>query len=401
MSTNRERVRYNGIMEIAKKDFNIKEKDVKCSIMIPKTKIRDQGETGRCWIEVGLDEIEYLCMLKSGNCVPSLSTNYIAYFDLKEKIRIFLEQIYSTKDVDISNFQINHWLSKPVQDAGQRVVLYKLLDKYGIIPEKYDLYSVSNKDTHALIAGINQKLRLCAFQIRNDNKKPDDVIDEVYLILDTVLAKPIESFEYEGKTVTPIEYYKEYIKPYIDEYISVINVPTETRPFNREFRVKWLLSNTEKGSEINYINISIDVFKEMIIRQLKENIPVWIGVDGEHFTDKMLGVFDTDMYDFNELFDISLDIKKGEAAVYKDSLMSHAMYLCGVDIKGEKIDHWCAKNSYGEECGQEGYVYISPEWFDRYVYQAVIKREIANDYLNIEDKSIIWLEAWDSIGCLA
>lgn len=85
-------------------------------------------------------------------------------------------------------------------------------------------------------------------------------------------------------------------------------------------------------------------------------------------------------------------------------MMTHAMLLCGVDIENGLVQRWCVKNSFGDQVGQNGYAYMSAEWFERYVYQIMIHQSIAEKILNKErweTAKTESLEIWDTMGCLA
>ena len=63
---------------------------------------------------------------------------------------------------------------------------------------------------------------------------------------------------------------------------------------------------------------------------------------------------------------------------------------------------WKIENSWGTELGKEGYFLQSESWFEKFFYQAVIKKK----YLNEEEKENlkkepIHLPLWDPFGTLA
>ena len=142
----------------------------------------------------------------------------------------------------------------------------------------------------------------------------------------------------------------------------------------------------------------------MVLAQLNAGYPVWIGVDAEHYSDKDRGIFDTDLYHYEETEGIPMELEKGQALPYCDSVITHALLLCGADVGDGRVRRWCVKNSFGDSVGQNGYAVMSPEWFDRYVYQVVIRKDIASTVLKKEisgTEPVSYLEAWDPLGCLA
>ena len=56
--------------------------------------------------------------------------------------------------------------------------------------------------------------------------------------------------------------------------------------------------------------------------------------------------------------------------------MNHAMVITGVDLdeKGKALK-WKIQNSWSDEHGEKGYYLMGAEWFDHFVYQAVIHKK--------------------------
>jgi bleomycin hydrolase len=82
--------------------------------------------------------------------------------------------------------------------------------------------------------------------------------------------------------------------------------------------------------------------------------------------------------------------------------MNHAMVITGVNLVNEKPTKWKIENSWGGDNGTAGYYVMSQEWFDTFVYQAVVLKK----YLNDEEKAAIaqepvHLHPWDPMGTLA
>ena len=92
-----------------------------------------------------------------------------------------------------------------------------------------------------------------------------------------------------------------------------------------------------------------------------------------------------------------------EALDYLDSAMNHAMVITGVclDEQGEPTK-WKIENSWSDENGDKGYYQMNGDWFDRYVYQAVINRKyLTETQLQEAAGEPIHLDPWDPMGTLA
>ena len=55
----------------------------------------------------------------------------------------------------------------------------------------------------------------------------------------------------------------------MDEYISIINAPTEDKPMNQTYTVEFL-GNVVEGREVKYLNLSIEEMKKYAIKQLED-----------------------------------------------------------------------------------------------------------------------------------
>ena len=83
--------------------------------------------------------------------------------------------------------------------------------------------------------------------------------------------------------------------------------------------------------------------------------------------------------------------------------MSHAMCVTGVslDENGAPVK-WKIENSWSEEHGEKGYYIMDDEWFDNFVYQAVIRRKYLGEKLlaALGTKPLHFFP-WDPMGTLA
>ena len=56
--------------------------------------------------------------------------------------------------------------------------------------------------------------------------------------------------------------------------------------------------------------------------------------------------------------------------------MTHAMVITGLDLDERgKPRKWRVENSWGASIGDQGFMYMMDEWFDQYLYEAVVRKE--------------------------
>ena len=133
-----------------------------------------------------------------------------------------------------------------------------------------------------------------------------------------------------------------------------------------------------------------------------------------------LKIFDTQLY-FKSNFPCQ---NKASRLEYGESLMTHAMVFTGVHVEklsstdnrektttsdGEpdqpdnlQFIRYRIENSHGDDKADKGYLVMSDDWFNEYLYEVVVdKKFLSKEVLAVLDQEPIELEAWDPMGALA
>ena len=99
---------------------------------------------------------------------------------------------------------------------------------------------------------------------------------------------------------------------------------------------------------------------------------------------------------------MAFDTTKEEKLDYRMSAMNHAMTITGYhEVDGQPV-RWKIQNSWGEDRGEKGSYMMTDEWFDNFVYQAVVKKSLLPAELVAQlEKPPITLDPWDPMGTLA
>ena len=163
-----------------------------------------------------------------------------------------------------------------------------------------------------------------------------------------------------------------------------------------------MLGNVVGGRDVKYLNLPMSEFKELIIRQLKGGNVVWFGSDVGKFGGRAAGLWDDGTFDYELLTGLDLAISKKDGLDYWFSAMNHAMVITGVNLdENGAPTRWKIENSWGNESGHKGYYVCSDTWFDQYVYQAVVTKDILGDKATLLEQKPIVLNPWDPMGSLA
>ena len=79
------------------------------------------------------------------------------------------------------------------------------------------------------------------------------------------------------------------------------------------------------------------------------------------------------------------------------SSSSHAMTLMAVDLdKNGKPTKWMVENSWGPAAGYQGYLIMTDDWFNEYMFRLVVETKYASKKaLEVLKQKPIRLPAWD------
>ncbi len=386
------------------------------SIDLKTLPVTNQERSGRCWIFAGCNIIREEIAKKYNLKDFELSENYIAFYDKLEKCNYLLENIISLKDRERDDRTLDHLLSEGIRDGGQWDMFVNLVNKYGLVPKDAFPETFQSSNTNEINTLLSKYIRKFAFEIRTkygeniDNKK-EEYMENIYKMLCSCFGVPPKKFSFEYvdqdknysiiKDLTPMSFYQEIVPMDLNEYVSIINSPTEDKPFNKAYTVDYV-GNVIEGNEILYLNVTMERVKELTISQLKDGEPVWFGSDCHKAGDREEGIWDDTSFDIDTLFQIDSKMTKGAMLDTRESAMNHAMVITGVNLDGELPTKWKIENSWGDEKANKGYHVATDTWFSKFVYQIVVhKKYLTEEEKNILNTNKIRLKPWDPMGTLA
>jgi len=384
-------------------------------------KVTNQKASGRCWGFAGLNLMRIAVCEKYNLSNFEFSQNYFMFCDKLEKSNYFLENIIMTLD-DAYDSRLMMWLlSEPVNDGGQWDMFVNLMEKYGIVPKSAMPESFQSSSSRMMNRFLTRKLREFAAELRTMNKKgsrlkdlrkeKENMMATIYNMLCVCLGTPPESFNWQIKDkkkkfkrftdMTPLEFYNKHVDIDLKEKVCLIHCPMSNKKMNEHYSVSYL-GNVVGGEIISYANVDINTIKRAAIKSIKNDEAVWFGCDVGKMFHHELGVMDMSLYDYELLFGTEFKMDKKTKLEYGDSVMTHAMLLTAVDMKGNQSLKWRIENSWGDKGGDKGYLLMTDSWFNEYTYEVVIdKKYLPNNILKIFDRKPIFLNPWDPMGSLA
>jgi bleomycin hydrolase len=413
----------NGINDTALNNESVKKMHYDFSEEIDVGKVTNQEKSGRCWMFAALNNIRYSISkdLEIKDHDFELSQAYTMFWDKLEKANYFLENIISTVELDLDSRRVMWLLNEPTNDGGQWDMFTALIEKYGIVPKYVMPESYHSSNSRYMNKILSLKLRDLAQTLREDFKlgadkeslreEKEDMLAEIYSILAYFLGEPPQKFDFEYRNkdgefyrdseLTAQEFYNKYSKVKMTDYVSIINAPTDDKPFDQTYTVEFL-GNVKEGQQIHYLNLPIEKLIVYTKEQLKDGEPVWFGCDVGQWSDRDLGIMDTKLFNYGDVLDTKFSLDKGQRLQYGESILTHAMAFTGVNLKDEEPLSWKVQNSWGEKVGEDGFFIMSNDWFKEFNYEVVInKKYLTEADLKSYQKDPVVLKPWDPMGSLA
>ncbi len=415
-------VTSNGLLKSCKNPVAVRKNDHEFSLTLKQGSITNQKQSGRCWLFAATNVMRFRIIEKYHLENFELSQSYLLFWDKLEKSNWFLENILDTLEEPVGSRILCHLLTDPLGDGGQWDMMANIVAKYGVVPKYSMPESAVSSSTREMNRVMTELLRNDACILRQSAKdgssrqdleeKKAQMLEEIYRMLCICLGEPPKTVDMQARDkdnnfiqetgLTPIEFFKKYVDINLNDYISLINAPTEDKPYYHKYTVN-MLGNVREGNPVCYLNLPIEELKAAAIAQLKDGEPVWFGCDMGPYINRETGIMDLDIYDFQDVLQIDFPMTKAQRLDYGQSLMTHAMVFQGVNLtENGTPTRWRVENSWGEDSGKKGYYIMSDEWFTEYMYQVVVnKKYLTKEQLQILDTETIMLNPWDPMGSLA
>jgi bleomycin hydrolase len=389
------------------------------SVRLDEWKVTNQKKSGRCWMFAGLNLLRVGTMRQMRLGEFEFSQNYVMFWDKFEKANWFLEAILQTAARDVDDRTVHYLLGRPVDDGGQWNMFVSLIRKYGLVPKTVMPETESSSNTARMNQALLNELRQGARQLRElkaDGSTEDDcraakkaILNTVYRILSIHLGTPPGSFLWQWQDkdkafqrdgeLTPQQFALRYITVDLDEYVCLVHDPRH--PYGKTYTVDYL-GNVVGGEPVVYLNVDIQLIKDITQKTLEGGEPVWMGCDVGKQLHHKLGLWDKNLFDFEGVYDTAYRNDKAARLRYRQTVMTHAMLFTGVDVVQGRPRRWRVENSWGDENGEKGYYLMNDNWFDEYMFEiAACRKYLSEELLQAFEEAPVVLPAWDPMGSLA
>jgi len=376
--------------------------------------ITNQKSSGRCWLFTALNVLRPKVIEKYNLKEFEFSQNYLFFWDQLEKANLFLESIIATEEKEIDDREVQWLFQNPIADGGVWSMMPSLVAKYGVVPKEIMPESYNSENTRIMNRLIGRKLRAQGMQIREwyadgksekfIRKQKPDMLADIYRILVISLGTPPVEFTWRyidkndslivGKKYTPQQFYTDVIGAPLDNYVMLMDDPS--KKYYQLFEIKYD-RNCIESPNWTFINLPVTEIKKFAKRSILADEPMYFSCDVGKQLDKETGVLATNLFDYDAVFGVSFDMTKAQRILSYESGSTHGMTLVGLDTSTTgSVTKWLLENSWGEDAGHKGFLTMTDEWFDEYMFRLVVTKEfLSPEVLEVLKQKPILLPPWD------
>jgi bleomycin hydrolase len=381
--------------------------------------VTNQERSGRCWLFAGLNLLRVGVMRKTGLKDFEFSQNYAMFWDKLERANYFLEAVIETTGRDLDDRTVAFLLETVASDGGQWNMFAALVAKHGLVPKSYMPETQSSANTgrmnsilrYQLHQGVRAVRAATAEGLEAARAAKAEVMQVVYRILCIHLGTPPERFDWQWTdkdkgfhrdgVLTPQEFAAKYVDLPVSDYVCLVNDPRPSSPLGRTFTVEYL-GNVVGGPPVTYLNVDMQVIKDIAAATIQGGEPVWFGCDVGKMMSNDYAFWDAGLYDLPSVYDAAFDLDKAARLAYHETAMTHAMLFTGVDVLDGVTRRWRVENSWGADRGKDGFFTMNDSWFGQYVFEiAARKSALPAELRSALATEPIVLPAWDPMGALA
>jgi bleomycin hydrolase len=383
--------------------------------------VTNQKSSGRCWMFAALNLLRPGAMKALNVKSFEFSQNYTLFWDKFERSNFFFEEVITTSELAVDDRLIGYMLQEPLSDGGQWNMAVNIIRKHGLVPKAAMPESESSSSTRRMNSMLKYKLREGARDLRAAvaagteldelRRQKHGLLEGIWRILCIHLGTPPAQFDWQWTDtagefhrdgmMTPQEFAARYVEIPLEDYVCLVHDPRAENPYGQTYTVQFL-GNVVDGAPVTYLNVEMDFMKTITRTLIEEGTPVWFGCDVGQQMRRDIGLWDKNLFDYSNLYEVEFDLDKADRLHHHQTLMTHAMLFTGVDVVDGAARRWKVENSWGEKNGRKGFYLMNDSWFDEYVFEIAAPRSmLPESLLNALDGEPKVLPAWDPMGALA
>lgn len=401
------KIKQYGLDKVCIEQKIIDENPPSFNLELEETKRYDQKDSLRCWAFSGINVIKRNMAdnLNMDIMQFELSDNFIAFFHRLEKANTTYEKIIRCRTTDLDRIVKRNILKNPVEEVGNWLTFIGIVKKYGLVPMTVMPITIEGENATRVTNLFSETVRsnaITLLKLKSQNKSIEELrktklkmLSDNYEFLSKVYGEPVKTFNYNYtnkngnnvslKNITPNQFAQQFLSIDIENFVSISNVPKKNRKYGEKLKNP-IAININKMKYVEFLHLSIKQLKNLSIKQLKDNIPVMVGIYIRKFADKNSGVLDTRLYDYENLVKYK-SLNKEDGMLVGDIELHHWMTITGVQIEDGLPKRWKVEDSYGDKEKINGYYIMNDNYFDEYVFTVIInKKYLSKKQLELYNK---------------
>jgi bleomycin hydrolase len=434
-----------GVLKAATDYRGVRSLQQNFSIELEQGSITAQKRSGRCWMFSGLNVLRYEVIHRWNLKDFEFSESYLFFYDKLEKSNYFLEGVLANLKEPIDSRMFAWLMQDAATDGGFWSMFANLVEKYGLVPKDACPESKNSSDSGAFTQYLQTMLHKDALVLRGSAAEGKSLtelremkaaqLEQIYRLLAISLGEPPRSFNFvmrdkdgkllEDHSITPQQFYNKYVANEcrgagsgegvtadvgsvdgaqygvdLNNFASLVDAPTAATPYGKQYRLARSGNMADRDDTV-FANVGMEVMKKAIVAQIKDGHPVWFACDCTKYELRDEGIFDRSTVQVENLFDTNFGMEKGRALEYREAEGNHAMTLMGVNFDADgNPDRWKIENSWGKDPGADGYFVASDEWFNEFVFEAIVNKKYLDEAsLAVLETEPVDLEPWTNL-CL-
>lgn len=390
-----DKIKHYGLDKVCINKKIIEENPPIFNLELEETKRYDQKDSLRCWAFSGINVIKRNMAenLNMDIMKFELSDNFIAFFHRLEKANTTYEKVITSKTSDLDKIVHKNILKNPIEEVGNWKTFTGIVKKYGLVPMEVMPITIEGESATKVTNLFSETVRsnaITLINLRQQGKSIKDIrkvklkmLEENYEFLSKVYGEPMETFNYNYidkngnsislKDITPNQFAERFLSIDIENFVFLSNVPKKNRKYGEKLKNPNSI-NINNMKYVEFLHISSQELKELTIKQLKDNIPVMVGIYIRKFADKTSGILDTRLYDYENLVKYKC-LNKEDGMLTGDIELHHWMTITGVQIEERMTKRWKVEDSYGDKEKVNGYYIMNDNYFDKYVFTVIINKK--------------------------
>lgn len=335
----------------------------------PGKPVTDQKRSGRCWLYASLDPLRQRMCERYDLEDFRFSTNYLYFFDQLQKSEDFLDRMTELRKRPFHDTAVAELLREPTSSVGQWCYFAVLAEEHGLVPLSAMPDTAASVDGTELTFLLCNRLRKGAVELRNCETADIPAVRaaclaDIRAILTRELGMLPEEFDWNGETITPVDFLREIVGERFGDRVMLMHHPSERWPSPRAYHE--IEDPAKRHPYLTTLSVEMETIKAAALRQLRDGEQVVIGCDPRWQSSRSQGVLDMELYDWD-----GLKLPKAEAIEAKQINACHVMSIDGWAADGR----WKVQDSHGLETGPDGHYVMTDGWFDAFVLSAVIRKK--------------------------